>query len=166
MNIKQATCCASAVSLALLVSTSYAADDAKAPSSDTSTKTTQSSPTLTGKQKATAIGAGTGAVAGAVVGGPVGAVVGAGIGGYVGHEGTDANGKVSTTRTTSSAMASDSTVRDAQAALNSQGYDAGAVDGQWGPNTQSAVRRFQTERGLAQTGKLDSATLNALGVNT
>jgi Putative peptidoglycan binding domain len=162
MNIKQAACCATAVSLALFVSTSYAADDdVKSPSSDT----TNSSTKMTGKQKATAIGAGTGAVAGAVVGGPVGAVVGAGIGGYVGHEGTDANGKVSTTRSSSAAHASDSKVRDAQAALNSQGYDAGAVDGQWGPNTQAAVRRFQAERGLAQSGTLDSATLNALGVN-
>ena len=49
---------------------------------------------MSGKQKATAIGAGTGAVAGAVVGGPVGAVVGAAAGGVVGHEGTDANGKI------------------------------------------------------------------------
>ena len=116
---------------------------------------------MTGKQKATAIGAGTGAVAGAVVGGPVGAVVGAGIGGYMGHEGTDANGKVATTGTTG---ASDSTVRDAQAALNSQGYSAGMVDGRWGPSTQNAVRRFQSDRGLEQSGTLDSATLSALGV--
>ena len=94
-----------------------------------------------------------------MVGGPVGAVVGAGVGGYVGHEGTDANGKVST------APATDSTVRNAQAALNAQGYDAGTVDGQWGPNTQSAVRRFQAERGIAQSGTLDGATLSALGVN-
>ena len=98
-------------------------------------------------------------VSGAVVGGPIGAVVGAGVGGYVGHEGTDANGKVST------APATDSTVRSAQAALNLQGYDTGAVDGQWGPNTQSAVRRFQAERGLSQSGTLDGATLSALGVN-
>lgn len=147
MDMKQATRCATAVSLALALSTSYAAGDA------------QPTQRMTGKQKATAIGATTGAVAGAVVGGPVGAVVGAGIGGYVGHEGTDARGKVST------APATDSTVRNAQAALNDQGYSAGAVDGQWGPNTQSAVRRFQAERGLAQSGTLDSSTLNALGVN-
>ena len=116
---------------------------------------------MSGKQKATAIGAGTGAVAGAVVGGPVGAVVGAGVGAYVGHEGTDANGKTSST---TSASASDSTVRDAQAALNSQGYSAGMVDGRWGPSTQNAVRRFQSDKGLTQSGTLDSATLNALGV--
>jgi len=83
MNMKQAIRCASAVSVALMLSTAYAAGD------------TQTAQPMTGKEKATAIGAGTGAVAGAVVGGPVGAVVGAGVGAYVGHEGTDANGKVS-----------------------------------------------------------------------
>jgi hypothetical protein len=150
MNMKLLTRCASAVSVALVLSTSYAAGD------------TQNSQPMTGKQKATAIGAGTGAVAGAVVGGPVGAVVGAGVGGYIGHEGTDANGKVSGSSAT---HASDGTVRSAQAALNAQGYDAGTVDGQWGPNTQSAVRRFQAERGLPQSGTLDGATLSALGVN-
>jgi murein L,D-transpeptidase YcbB/YkuD len=163
MNRQLATCCATAVSLALTFSTAIAADDTTSQSGDTSSATQPSKP-MTGKQKATAIGAGTGAVAGAIVGGPIGAVVGAGIGGYVGHEGTDANGKVATARSASAASASDSTVRDAQAALNSQGYDAGAVDGQWGPNTRAAVRRFQAERGLAQTGTLDSATLSALGV--
>lgn len=159
MNLKHVMHGAAAVSLALILSPSYAGDYAKTTNDQSSTNTQESKP-LTGKQKATAIGAGTGAVAGAVVGGPVGAVVGAGIGGYVGHEGTDANGKVSTATSTS-----DSTVRDAQTALNSQGYDAGVADGRWGPNTQNAVRRFQSDRGLEQSGTLDSATLSALGVN-
>jgi peptidoglycan hydrolase-like protein with peptidoglycan-binding domain len=59
----------------------------------------------------------------------------------------------------------DSTVRNAQAALNQQGYSVSSVDGQWGPNTQGAVRQFQADRGLTQSGTLDSATLAALGVN-
>jgi hypothetical protein len=151
MNMKLVTRCASAVSVALLLSTAYAAGDTQ----------TQTSQPMTGKQKATAIGAGTGAVAGAVVGGPVGAVVGAGVGAYVGHEGTDANGKVSS----APSGTRDGTVRNAQAALNAHGFDAGAVDGQWGPNTQSAVLRFQADRGLPQSGTLDGATLSALGVN-
>lgn len=158
MNMKYAMHCATAVSLALVLSTSYAEGDAKTTSEASSTNAQTSKP-MTGKQKATAIGATTGAVAGAVVGGPVGAVVGAGVGGYVGHEGTDANGRVS------AKPVADSTVRSAQAALNDQGYNVGAVDGQWGPNTQSAVRRFQAERGLTQSGTLDGATLSALGVN-
>jgi hypothetical protein len=160
MNMKLATRCASAVSVALVLSTAYAAGDTKTSTTEASSTNAQTSQPMTGKQKATAIGAGTGAVAGAVVGGPVGAAVGAGVGAYVGHEGTDARGKVSS----APAPAADGTVRSAQAALNAQGYDAGAVDGQWGPNTQSAVRRFQAEHNLTQSGTLDGATLSALGV--
>jgi peptidoglycan hydrolase-like protein with peptidoglycan-binding domain len=154
MNTKNLLQYATAVSMALALSTAYAADTTKPASTDASTTAP-----MTGKEKATAIGATSGAVAGAVVGGPVGAVVGAGIGAYVGNQGTDANGKVATTR------APDGTVRNAQVALNEKGYDVGKVDGQFGPSTQSAVRRFQSEKGLAQSGRLDSATLVALGVN-
>jgi gas vesicle protein len=156
MHIKRKISYASAISLALIFSTANAAGD-----DNTSSNTTN----MTGKQKATAIGATTGAVAGAVVGGPVGAVAGAVVGGVVGHQGTDASGKVSSSREVSSASRSDSTVRSAQDALNAQGYSVGVVDGQWGPNTQSAVRRFQADKGLAQSGTLDSSTLGALGVS-
>ena len=150
MRMNQGWRCATAVSLALLVSTSYAAG---------ATTSTQDTKPMTGKQKATAIGATSGAVAGAVVGGPIGAAVGAGVGAVVGHQGTDARGRVSST------PSSDGTVRSAQTALNEKGYNVGSVDGHWGPNTESAVRRFQAERGLTQSGELDSATLSALGVN-
>jgi hypothetical protein len=151
MNAKQIIS-AGAVSLALAVSTAYAADD-----------NTQSRP-MTGKEKATAIGAGTGAVAGAVVGGPVGAVVGGVAGGVIGHQGTDAKGRVDTTdaRTSSPSMASDSSVRDAQNALNSHGYDAGAADGRMGPTTRAAIMKFQADKNLPQTGTLDTATMSAL----
>jgi uncharacterized membrane protein len=158
MNMKQAIHCTTAISLALVLSTSHAADSTTSTNDTTSNKA-QSSEPMTGKQKATAIGATTGAVAGAVVGGPVGAVVGAGIGGVVGHEGTDANGRVNASHPT------DSTLRKAQAALNEKGYSVGTVDGRWGPATQDAVRRFQAKNGLAETGTLDSSTLSALGVN-
>jgi murein L,D-transpeptidase YcbB/YkuD len=159
MSMKHALRCTTAISLGLVLSTAYAAGDTVTSSTGTSSTKTQTSEPLTGKQKATAIGATTGAVAGAVVGGPVGAVVGAGVGGYVGHEGTDANGHVPTSH------ASDSTIRRAQAALNEQGYNVGTVDGRWGPNTHSAVRRFQAKSGLTENGTLDSSTLKALGVN-
>ena len=121
---------------------------------------------MTGKEKATAIGATGGAVAGAVVGGPVGAVIGAGVGGYVGHEGTDSKGHVPSSNTTTNAndMNGDSTVRRAQEALNSKGYSPGAIDGRLGPNTESAIRSFQEKNGIAATGTLDSATQSALGI--
>jgi hypothetical protein len=150
MNVKQVIRCTTAASLALLLSTAYAAGD----------DNTTSRP-MTGKEKATAIGAGTGAVAGAVVGGPVGALVGAGVGGYIGHEGTDAQGRVTSTP---SSRVPDGTVRSAQAALEAQGYSPGAIDGQMGPNTRNAILRFQQDKGLTQTGALDGATLAALNV--
>ena len=155
MNAKQILS-AGAVSLALAVSSAYATDT----NTNTNTK-------MTGKEKATAIGAGTGAVAGAVVGGPVGAVVGGVAGGVIGHQGTDANGKVNaddsrTSSPSSASMPSDSTVSNAQNALNSQGYNAGSADGRMGPTTRSAIMKFQADHNLPQTGTLDSATTSAL----
>ena len=153
MKANQMIRCASAVAVALALSTaSYAADN-----------DTQARP-ITGKEKATAIGAGTGAVAGAIVGGPVGAVVGGVAGGVIGHEGTDSRGRVNAndSRTSSPSMASDSTVQNAQNALNSQGYNAGSADGRMGPATRSAVTKFQADHNLPQTGALDDPTLNAL----
>lgn len=41
-----------------------------------------------------------------------------------------------------SVKASDRLVRAVQVGLNSLGYNAGPVDGQWGPKTDSAYRRF------------------------
>ena len=153
---------ASAVALALGTSGAVFATDTD---TKTQTSTTTQSQPMTGKQKATAIGAGTGAAAGAVVGGPVGALVGAGVGAYVGHEGTDANGKVdANNRSSKTAFHSDS-VRKAQVALNGQGYSL-SVDGVRGPATENALRDFQAKQGLAQTGQLDSETMSRLGVNS
>ena len=149
MNAKQMIS-AGAVSLALAVSSAYATD------------TNTNARPMTGKEKATAIGAGTGAVAGAVVGGPVGAVVGGVAGGVIGHEGTDANGRVSTTDKRTGSMPSDSSIANAQNALNSKGYDAGPADGRLGPHTRAAIMKFQADKNLPQTGSLDSATLAAL----
>jgi len=153
MNAKQIIRCASAVSLALALSPAFGADN-----------NTNAQP-LTGKEKATAIGAGTGAVAGAVVGGPIGAVVGGVAGGVIGHEGTDSHGRVNSSNSPGSAGPADSTVASAQTALNSQGYDVGSADGRMGPATRSGVSKFQADHNLPQTGSLDSATLSALGIN-
>lgn len=163
MNIKQTLGYTAAISLALAISNVYAADN---NATSTPSATTNSAQPMTGKQKATAIGAGSGAVAGALVGGPVGAVVGAGVGAVVGHQGTDANGHVDTNSHSSGMKMSDSKVRDAQMALNDKGFSVGSVDGRWGPNTENAVRQFQMSKGLTASGKLDAATMSALGVNS
>jgi hypothetical protein len=114
------------------------------------------------QEKGTAIGATSGAVAGAVVGGPVGAAVGGAAGAYGGHEGTE-TGKPGVTRSAPVSEV-DAATRSAQEALNARGYNAGPADGRWGPATESAVLSFQKANGLPQTGRLDSATLSALGV--
>ncbi|MDA1070867.1 MAG: peptidoglycan-binding protein, partial [Proteobacteria bacterium] len=46
------------------------------------------------------------------------------------------------------------TVRNAQSALNRLGYNAGPADGIMGPSTRSAIRTYQSDRGLAVTGTL------------
>ena len=115
---------------------------------------------------AVAGGAG-GAVAGAVVGGPVGAVVGGVGGAYAGSELAGKEGTAASSTSPSSLTASrydPALVRSAQQALNERGYNAGAVDGQWGPATEDAVKRFQQASGLPQTGELERSTLAALGV--
>jgi hypothetical protein len=128
-------------------------------------------------EKGTAVGATGGAVVGAAVGGPVGALVGGGVGGYAGHhEGAGQPSRsesVSTSRADSVGLSARSgeitsnsaIVRSVQQSLHQKGYDAGAVDGRWGSNTESAVRQFQEANGLAPTGSLDPQTLSALGVS-
>jgi len=117
---------------------------------------------------AVAGGAG-GAVAGAVVAGPVGAVVGGVGGAYAGHEVAGKDREVTSSTSSPSVGSSryDSTlVRSVQQALNDKGYNAGSVDGQWGPATEDAVKRFQQSAGLPPTGELERPTLVALGVES
>src|ERR1044071_2084699 len=56
------------------------------------------------------------------------------------------------------------TVAAAQEALNAAGYHLGEPDGKPGPETTAAVKKFQGDRHLPVTGKLDSITLAALGI--
>jgi photosystem II stability/assembly factor-like uncharacterized protein len=57
------------------------------------------------------------------------------------------------------------TVSDVQEALNNAGYHLGEPDGKAGPITLAALKRFQADRHLPATGKLDDITLAALGVS-
>jgi photosystem II stability/assembly factor-like uncharacterized protein len=56
-------------------------------------------------------------------------------------------------------------VARAQTALNNLGYIMGVPDGKAGTKTTLAIKKFQTDRTLPVTGKLDSITLAALGVS-
>lgn len=54
-------------------------------------------------------------------------------------------------------------VAKVQQALRQQGYDPGAVDGTWGPQSAEALKDFQTNRAIAAShGLIDSSTLHAL----
>ena len=56
------------------------------------------------------------------------------------------------------------TVREAQKILSDRGFRTGGTDGRMGPQTQAALVSFQRSEKLPPTGKLDRATLNALGL--
>jgi peptidoglycan hydrolase-like protein with peptidoglycan-binding domain len=55
-------------------------------------------------------------------------------------------------------------IRKVQEKLNSMGYNAGAVDGAYGPKTQAALKKFQQSQGIQVSGELNQETLAALGV--
>lgn len=55
-------------------------------------------------------------------------------------------------------------VRQLQQKLKQQGYDVGAIDGKWGPNTQKALRQWQQSQGMSASGNLDQQSLSALGI--
>ena len=59
-----------------------------------------------------------------------------------------------------------STIAAAQERLARQGYYRGDTDGVLSPETQKAVRRYQSTNGLRQTGYLDSDTLAVMGLST
>ena len=60
----------------------------------------------------------------------------------------------------------DELIREAQEALNATGYQLGEPDGKTGPATTAALKKFQGDRHLPVTGKLDAITIAALGVGT
>jgi Putative peptidoglycan binding domain len=58
----------------------------------------------------------------------------------------------------------DQVLVNVQVALRDQGYYAGAIDGDMGPQTRAALAAFQADNGLAVTSTVDQPTLQTLGV--
>ncbi|HET8996676.1 MAG TPA: peptidoglycan-binding domain-containing protein [Acetobacteraceae bacterium] len=57
-----------------------------------------------------------------------------------------------------------SAVQSVQSRLRSAGDNRGRIDGMWGPDSVTALERFQQTHGLQTTGQLNPATVATLGV--
>lgn len=55
-------------------------------------------------------------------------------------------------------------IRQLQQALNDKGYKAGPVDGVYGAQTTSAVRKYQRDKKMAGNGQLTIALVDSLGI--
>jgi hypothetical protein len=51
-----------------------------------------------------------------------------------------------------------------QIALSLKGYQPGSLDGVLGPQTRTALQMFQRDQGIPATGRMETATLDALGI--
>ncbi|HET9531354.1 MAG TPA: peptidoglycan-binding protein [Blastocatellia bacterium] len=138
-----------------------------------------------GKQsiKRGAIGAAVGGVLGALIGGGKGAIVGILVGGGAGAGSLIIDGSkelrlesgtemmIRTLRATGQSSGSTAVlygrdlIMEAQRVLNEKGYDAGSVDGVMGPQTRSAIGRFQRDNRLPVTRRLDRETVERLGIS-
>ena len=56
-------------------------------------------------------------------------------------------------------------VKSAQKALQDKGMDPGPIDGVMGPKTMAALKAFQKDQTLTESGKLDDQTREKLGVS-
>jgi peptidoglycan hydrolase-like protein with peptidoglycan-binding domain len=54
--------------------------------------------------------------------------------------------------------------REIQEALSEKGYFAGQPDGNWGPESVEALKRFQRDQNLTEDGKIGSLSLIAMGL--
>jgi peptidoglycan hydrolase-like protein with peptidoglycan-binding domain len=56
-------------------------------------------------------------------------------------------------------------VKNVQKALQDKGMDPGPIDGVMGPKTMAALKAFQKDQKLTESGKLDDQTREKLGVH-
>jgi peptidoglycan hydrolase-like protein with peptidoglycan-binding domain len=54
--------------------------------------------------------------------------------------------------------------KEIQQALSDKGYFGGTADGNWGPESVDALKRFQHDQSLTEDGKIGSLSLIALGL--
>lgn len=54
--------------------------------------------------------------------------------------------------------------KEIQQALSEKGYFGGAADGNWGPESMDALKRFQHDQNITEDGKISSLSIIALGL--
>jgi hypothetical protein len=77
----------------------------------------------------------------------------------------DAAGAMEKDNTAGGKKMNASQVRKVQEALKARGMDPGPIDGIFGPRTRQALRDFQKQESIAETGQLNRETLEKLGVS-
>ena len=92
--------------------------------------------------------------------------MGAGIGHAAELYSSPTNTPGSAMQTTSAMTASEILIRAAQQQLKYSGLYNGSVDGKMGSETQRALRQFQQQHGLRQSGTLDERTYTTLQGDT
>ena len=83
------------------------------------------------------------------------------------QRGQTGSGSVTTGSKTSSITnghATSGQVKSLQQSLQDKGMDPGRIDGVMGPKTEAAIRAYQKDQNLPQTGRTDAQTLEKLGV--
>ena len=73
-------------------------------------------------------------------------------------------GKTQTARRSMQPAPAPERYREIQQALSDKGYYQGEVSGTWGPDSIGALKRFQKDQNLTDSGKLDALSIIALGL--
>ena len=93
-------------------------------------------------------------------------MAGAGVGHAAEQYSSPTDTSESAMQTTSAMTASEILIRAAQQQLKYSGLYNGSVDGKMSSETQRALRQFQQQHGLRQSGTLDERTYTALQGDT
>jgi Putative peptidoglycan binding domain len=57
-------------------------------------------------------------------------------------------------------------IRELRQSLNDKGFRVGDVDGEWGPHTADALKKFQESNKMPSSGQLNANTITALGLKS
>ena len=82
----------------------------------------------------------------------------------MGQMGSGSPGSSPSNPTATNGQADAEQVRSLQKALQGKGVDPGPIDGVSGPKTESAIRTYQRDQKLPESGRLDPQTRERLGL--